>query len=50
MKSGVVSDTHLLRCWKDLPAVVKQGLMAQRVELILHLGDFKSVAMADPTK
>jgi putative phosphoesterase len=47
MKIGLVSDTHLPRFGKDLPAVLKQGLMAQRVELILHLGDFTSLAVAD---
>ncbi len=34
MKIGFVSDTHLPRFGKDLPAVLKQGLIAQRVALI----------------
>jgi len=50
MKTGVVSETYLPRSRKDLPAALAQGLMAQRVEPILHLGDFKSLAVADPTK
>lgn len=40
MEIGLVSSTHLPRFGKDLPAVLKQGLITQRVELILHLGDF----------
>jgi putative phosphoesterase len=47
MKIGLVSDTHLPRFGNDLPTVLKQGLIAQRVELILHLGDFTSLAVAD---
>jgi len=47
MKIGLVSDTHLPRFGKDLPAVLKQGLIAQRVELILHMGDFTNLAVAD---
>jgi hypothetical protein len=47
MKIGLVSDTHLLRFGKALPGVLKQGLIAQRVELILHLGDFTNLAVAD---
>ena len=42
-----VSDTHLPRFGQDLPAALKQGLIAQQVELILHLGDFTSLAVAD---
>ena len=47
MKIGLVSDTHLPRFGHDLPAVLKQGLIAQQVELILHLGDFTTLAVAD---
>lgn len=47
MKIGLVSDTHLPRFGKALPGVLKQGLMAQRVELILHLGDLTNFAVAD---
>ena len=34
MKISLVSDTHLPRFGKDLPAVLKQGLIARRVALI----------------
>jgi putative phosphoesterase len=40
-------SVHLARFGKDLPAVLKQSLIAQRVELILHLGDFTSLAVVD---
>jgi uncharacterized protein len=40
---GVVSDTHLPRFGRELPAAVVEGLTSARVELILHLGD-----MTDP--
>jgi putative phosphoesterase len=35
----VVSDTHLPRFGRALPAALVQGLSAPRVDLILHLGD-----------
>jgi putative phosphoesterase len=37
---GVVSDTHMPRFGRALPAALERGLVAARVELILHLGDF----------
>src|SRR3981081_4788784 len=40
MKVGVVSDTHLPRFGDRLPAGLCRGLGEERVELILHLGDF----------
>ena len=40
MKVGVVSDTHLPRFGDQLPAELRRGLGEERVELILHLGDF----------
>lgn len=40
MKVGVVSDTHLPRFGDRLPERLRRGLGAERVELILHLGDF----------
>jgi uncharacterized protein len=40
MKVGVVSDTHLPRFGDRLPAGLCRGLDEERVELILHLGDF----------
>jgi putative phosphoesterase len=36
---GVVSDTHLPRFGRALPAALVEGLTSARVELILHLGD-----------
>ena len=36
---GVVSDTHLPRFGRRLPAPLVDGLRAAEVELILHLGD-----------
>jgi uncharacterized protein len=47
MKIGLVSDTHMPRFAKALPGALKQGLIAQRVELILHMGDFTTPAVAD---
>jgi len=47
MKIGLVSDTHMPRFAKALPAALKEGLIAQRVGLILHLGDFTTPAVAD---
>ena len=47
MKIGLVSDTHLPRFGKALPLALVQGLTAQRVELILHMGDFTMPAVAD---
>ncbi len=40
MKIGVVSDTHMPRMARALPHALVQGLRAQQVGLILHLGDF----------
>ena len=40
MKIGVVSDTHLPRFGGQVPAALQRGLDRERVELILHLGDF----------
>jgi putative phosphoesterase len=37
---GVVSDTHLPRFGRRLPAALVSGLRERAVELILHLGDF----------
>jgi putative phosphoesterase len=47
MKIGIVSDTHMPRFGKALPAALREGLIAHRIELILHLGDFTSPAVAD---
>lgn len=47
MKIGLVSDTHMPRFAKSLPAALKAGLIAQRVELILHLGDFTAPFVVD---
>lgn len=44
---GIVSDTHMPRCAKALPTALRQGLVAQQVELILHLGDFTQAGVAD---
>ena len=43
MKVGVVSDTHMPRFGRRIPAALRRGLDAHRVELILHLGDFTSL-------
>ena len=43
MKLGVVSDTHLPRFGRALPAALRTGLDAEDVDLILHLGDFTSL-------
>jgi putative phosphoesterase len=39
VKIGVVSDTHLPRFGRELPRALVAGLEAERVGLILHLGD-----------
>ena len=40
MKIGLVSDTHLPRHGRRLPAPLEAGLRAHGVGLVLHLGDF----------
>jgi uncharacterized protein len=40
MKVGVVADTHLPRFGHALPAALRDGLRDERVDLIVHLGDF----------
>ena len=47
MRIGVVSDTHLPRFGRQLPAALRSGLLEQRVDLILHLGDFTAAGTAD---
>ena len=42
MKVGVVSDTHLPRFGRRLPAELRRGLLQEGVSLILHLGDLTS--------
>jgi putative phosphoesterase len=40
MKVGIVSDTHLPRFGRALPGALRDGLLNERVALIVHLGDF----------
>ena len=40
MKVAVVGDTHMPRFGRALPAALARGLRAERVELIVHVGDF----------
>lgn len=40
MRIAVVSDTHMPRFGKQLPAALRRGLSDPPVDLILHLGDF----------
>jgi hypothetical protein len=40
MRIALVSDTHMPRFGRRLPAALVQGLAAAAVERILHLGDF----------
>jgi putative phosphoesterase len=40
MRIGVVSDTHLPRFGRALPAALTEALKKPRVDLIVHLGDF----------
>lgn len=47
MKIGLVSDTHMPRFAKALPAALRHGLIEHRVELILHLGDLTTLAVAE---
>jgi putative phosphoesterase len=46
VKVGVVSDTHMPRFGRRLPAELRRGLLQERVALVLHLGDFTSGAVA----
>ncbi|HET7521973.1 MAG TPA: metallophosphoesterase [Bacillales bacterium] len=41
MKIGVVSDTHMPRYGKQLPDIVRQGLLG--TDLILHAGDWQTL-------
>jgi uncharacterized protein len=43
---GVVSDTHLPRFGRSLPAALIEGLEAARVQRILHLGDMTEALVA----
>lgn len=47
MKIGLVADTHLPRFGRALPAALREGLIANQVELILHMGDFTAPFVAD---
>jgi uncharacterized protein len=47
MRIGLVSDTHMPRFAKALPVALVRGLLAHRVERILHMGDFTAPVVAD---
>lgn len=47
MNIGLVSDTHLPRFGKALPAALRDALQAHQVELILHMGDFTQPQVID---
>lgn len=47
MKIAVVADTHMPRFAKALPAALRRGFAEERIELILHLGDFSEPQVAD---
>ena len=40
MKIGLVGDTHLPRFGRRIPMALANGLREERVELIVHVGDF----------
>ena len=40
MKVGLVGDTHLPRFGRRIPIALANGLREERVELIVHVGDF----------
>jgi predicted phosphodiesterase len=40
MKVGLVGDTHLPRFGRQIPLALANGLREERVELIVHVGDF----------
>jgi putative phosphoesterase len=46
LRIGVVSDTHLPRFGKRLPAALERDLRDAAVELILHLGDLTGPEVA----
>jgi uncharacterized protein len=41
---GVVSDTHMPRFAKALPAALRDGFVRERVDLIVHCGDLVDAA------
>jgi putative phosphoesterase len=43
MRIAVVSDTHLPRFGRSLPAPLVEGIHAANVDLIVHLGDWTSL-------
>src|SRR4051794_40851578 len=43
MRIAVVSDTHLPRFGRSLPAPLVEGIRGAEVDLILHLGDWTSL-------
>jgi len=47
MTIGVVSDTHMPRFGRKLPAVLRDGFLMAGVERIVHLGDFTTPQVAD---
>ncbi len=47
MTIGVVSDTHMPRFGRKLPAALRDGFLMAGVERILHLGDFTTPQIAD---
>ena len=47
MRVGVVSDTHLPRFGDRLPGPLLDGLREERVDLIVHLGDFTGPEIPD---
>jgi putative phosphoesterase len=47
MRIAVVSDTHLPRFGRQLPRALRDGLRTERVELIVHLGDFTMLEVVD---
>ncbi|HEX2222388.1 MAG TPA: metallophosphoesterase family protein [Candidatus Limnocylindria bacterium] len=47
MRIGVVSDTHLPRFGRALPAALVRGVRAERIGLILHCGDLTAPFVVD---
>jgi putative phosphoesterase len=45
VKVAIVGDTHMPRFGRALPVALASGLRAERVELILHVGDFTDPAI-----
>jgi putative phosphoesterase len=47
VRIGLIADTHMPRFGSALPRALREGLTTNRVELILHMGDFTEPFVAE---